>query len=288
MCAVWAIALIGASLGMTARAATTASEEGDRETVRPVNAAWMLEGGSSHLGDTYLSPLKYTGWNAAFQYERMQPMKFDPERWNMQWRMGLEGNVADNPAKNATMYYVNLNLSWGMMRKFRLPWGIGAGAGGFAGVNGGCVYNSRNGNNPASAKADVTVGVTGYLYRRVNIGRLPVMVKWQTQLPLVGAFFSPEYDELYYEIYLGNRKNLVHCAWPGNFFRWDNLITADLDLGNTHLIAGMRSRVYSTGVNNINTRIFSWAFVLGVGGDWMSVNPRKGPAGETQRIIYAY
>lgn len=258
------------------------------ETVRPVNSVWMVEGGSSHLGDTYLSPLKYTGWNASLQYERMQAMRHDPERWNMQWRMGVEVNGADNPAKNSTMYYANANVSWGMMRKFTLPWGIGAGAGGFAGVNLGCVYNGRNGNNPASAKADATVGVTGYLYRRFSIGRLPVMVKWQTQLPLAGAFFSPEYDELYYEIYLGNHRNLAHCAWPGNFFRWDNLLTADMDFGNTHLIAGMRSRVYSTGVNHINTRIFTWAFVLGVGGDWMSVSPRRGARGETQRIVYAY
>ena len=82
---------------------------------------------------------------------------------------------------------------------------------------------------------------------------------------------------------------MAHFAWPGNFFRWDNLVTADLDLGNTHLVFGMRSRVYSTGVNNINTRIFSWGAVIGVGGDFLSVNPRKGcPGDDTVRIVYAY
>ena len=280
--------MLGAA-ALAGTAVVTAGDDVGAEPLRPVNSVWMFEAGSSHLGDTYLSPLKYTGWNAALQYERMQAMKFSPERWNMQWRAGVEVNGADNPAGNATMYYLNASLSWGMMRKMSLPWGIGAGAGGFAGVNLGCVYNGRNGNNPASAKADATVGVTAYLFRRFRLGRLPVMVKWQTQMPLAGAFFSPEYDELYYEIYLGNRRNLVHMAWPGNFFRWDNLVTAGFEFGGTQLTAGMRSRVYSTGVNNINTRIFSWAFVLGVGGDWMSLSRgRGGCSDDTRGIVYAY
>ena len=114
------------------------------------------------------------------------------------------------------------------------------------------------------------------------------MLRWQTTMPLTGVFFSPEYDELYYEISLGNHGGLVHGAWPGNYFRWVNLVTADLDFAATRLRVGFRSRILSSEVNHITTRIFSYAFVLGVTGDWLSLSPRKGVPEETARIIYAY
>ena len=94
-------------------------------------------------------------------------------------------------------------------------------------------------------------------------------------MPLMGAFFSPEYDELYYEIYLGNHHGLAHFGWPGNIFRWDNLVTADLQLGTSQLRVGFRSRIFSSEVNHITTRNFSYAFVLGVVSDWLSVSPRR-------------
>lgn len=74
---------------------------GDDEVLRPVNSSYMVDIGSSHLADTYLSPLKYTGWNAAFQYERMQAMKFRPDSWRQQLLIVLEVNSAENPARNA-------------------------------------------------------------------------------------------------------------------------------------------------------------------------------------------
>ena len=149
------------------------------------------------------------------------------------------------------------------------------------------MYNRRNGNNPAALKTDLTLGVIGAVSRGLRIGRLPVTLRWQSALPLVGALFSPEYDELYFEMYLGNRHGLVHCAWPGNFFRWDNLVTADIGLGNTALRLGFRSDIYSQKVNHIPTRNFSYAFVLGVVTDFISVSPRRSlPSGNNVEWAY--
>jgi len=262
--------------------------EVDCEVIRPVNSSYMVEVGSSHVADTYLSPLKYTGWNAAFQYERMQAMKFAPERWRQQLMVGIEVDGAENPARNADMYYGNISASWGMMRVWHLPCSIAVGAGGSVGANLGGLYNERNGNNPAAAKADITINATGYATWHTRLWRMPVMLRWQTTMPLTGVFFSPEYDELYYEIYLGNRHGLVHGAWPGNLFRWDNLVTADLDFATTRLRVGFRSRILSTEVNHITTRIFSYAFVLGVTGDWISLSSRRGLPESTARTIKAY
>ncbi len=266
------------------------AEESDvTETVRPVNSSWTVEAGSSHIGDTYLSPLKYTGWHTALHYERLQAMKFSPEAWRQQLKIGAQYNHAQNPARNASMQYASIGASWGMLHLWRLPYNITLAAGGSAEGNFGAVYNRRNGNNPVSAKADITANLTGWATWSTRIGRMPVLLRWQTTMPLIGAFFSPDYDELYYEIYLGNRHGLVHCAWPGSMFRWDNLVTADLDFATTRLRVGFRSDIFSSEINHITTRIFSYAFVLGVTGDWFSVSARRGvPSEATTKFIYAY
>lgn len=257
--------------------------------LRPVNSAFMLEAGSSHLLDTYLSPLKYTGWQAAFSYQRIQAMKFSPAKWRQQLDLGIEISRGSNPARNASLLYGNLSASWAMSRLWKLPWRLRVTAGAIAGANLGGIYSNRNGNNPAALKADLSLGAMASLGWDLRLWRLPVGLRWQTSMPLAGVFFSPEYDELYYEIYLGNRHGLAHFGWPGNLFRWDNLVTADLRMGNTSLRVGFRSRIYSTEVNHITTRMFSYSFVLGVVTDWLSVSPRSSmPGRKGDNVEWAY
>lgn len=255
--------------------------------LRPVNSAYMLSAGSAHVADTYLTPLKYEGWNAAFRYERLQAMKFSPDNWRQQLRIGVEVNSGENPARNARMYYLNLAASWGMIHVWKLPCGVQLGLGGSSGVDLGGLYNTRNGNNPADAKADWTVNLTGTAAWRFTMDHLPVTLRWQSTLPVTGIFFSPEYDELYYEMYLGNHSGLVHGAWWGNFFRWQNLVTADIGLGSWDIRVGFESSVLSTKASDIVTRCYNFSFVLGVSGNWFSINPRKGVPSPETRIIDA-
>ena len=67
--------------------------------------------------DTYLTPLKYDGWHAAFDYQRYQAMKFAPRDWTMRLSLNLSVDKTDNPARNASMWDIMLTADWGMMRK---------------------------------------------------------------------------------------------------------------------------------------------------------------------------
>ncbi len=258
------------------------------ESVRPVFAAYTFEVGSSHVADTYISPVTYSGWSGALGYQRMQAMKFDPERWVMQLEARAEIDRGRNRADNASMWRLDLGTRWGMMRRWRdvLTPGLTLAVGGSTGIEGGALYNPRNGNNPASAKLAWTVNLTGYASYSLNIGPLPVTFRYQPTLPLAGAFFSPQYDELYYEIYLGNRSGLAHFAWPGNRLALTNLVTADLRFGATSLRLGYRNLVYSSSVSNLVCNITTHAFVLGVSGEWLSVNPSARP-NQSSKIISA-
>lgn len=257
-------------------------------SLRPVTATYSIETGSSHLADTYLSPIKYSGWSAAFSYERWQAMKFSPEKWVMQLSVRAELDRAVNPAKNSAIWNAGMRGSWSMMRRYRLPVErLTAGIGPMTDLHFGCMYLPRNGNNPAQAHAAFTVGIAAFLTYGLHIGRLPVTIGYQPSLPLVGAFFVPEYGELYYEISLGNHPNSVHAAWPASYRAIYNLITSDLHLGSTTLRLGYRFDLISSQANHITSRHITHMAVIGIGGEWLSVAQRR-PLTDTSRIISAY
>ena len=255
-------------------------------TLRPVTSSYTYEIGGATLANTYLTPLKYKGWDMALKYERMQAMKFNPEKWVMRLTAGIDLNRTDNPAKNATMWRLVADFSWGMTYRFKLPHNITLAGGGSTSLDLGCVYNARNGNNPVAVEAAWTVNLTGYASWNVKIGRLPVTLRYQPTIPLTGVFFSPDYGELFYEIYLGNHSGLAHCAWWGNYFRMENLVTADMHLGATSLRVGFRNNILSTSINDITTRTITYSAVIGVTTEWISLNPSR-KADNNARIISA-
>ena len=59
-------------LSLAATAAVAQNDSAAVEILRPVTSAYSIEVGSSHLTDTYLTPLNYDGWTAAMSYERLQ------------------------------------------------------------------------------------------------------------------------------------------------------------------------------------------------------------------------
>ncbi len=256
--------------------------------LRPVHASYTASFGTAHTADTYLSPLRYSGVALSLDYERHQAMRFDPENWTMRLAGSLEGMRTQSPARNSTMWEAMLRLSWGMTHRWQLPADITVAAGGSTGLNLGCLYSERNSNNPASAKASWTVNIAASAIWKHRFGRLPVTIAWQPALPVAGIFFAPEFGQLYYEIYLGERSGLAHFGWWGNYFAMENLVTADLHLGeSTSLRLGFRSNVLSTRVHDITTRIYNTSFVIGVSGQWLSYSPAKKLSDKT-RIITAF
>ncbi len=263
------------------------AQEADQPPLRPVYSAYMAEVGTGHLADTYLTPLHYDGIHVGLLYERTQAMKFSPERWIQQLVFGLDGDLTENPARNANMYNAALQLSWRMMRRWQLPaYNLTLGIGGAATLDGGCLYLDRNGNNPAQAQCSITIDAAGYAAWKSQLWRVPFTLRYQAVLPLTGAFFAPNYGQLYYQIYLGDRSHLAHAAWWGNFFRLDNLLSADLHFGATTLRLGYRAEIFSSKVNNIVSRNISHSFVLGICTEWISLRPGKKLP--DARIISAY
>lgn len=278
-------------LSLAATAAVAQNDSAAVEILRPVTSAYSIEVGSSHLTDTYLTPLNYDGWTAAMSYERLQAPRFNPAGAIMQLRGRLSVDRDQNPARNATIWGLDLNVDWGVLwrlKSSRLPRGLALSGGINTGIDLGALYLARNGNNPVTAKAAWTVGISAMAVYNFRLGALPLTLRYQPSLPLTGVFFSPDYGELYYEIYLGNRSGLVHCAWPGNYFRLDNLVTLDLRFKGATLRLGYHNEVYSGKVNNIVSGHTVHSFVIGLANEWISLSPRRKLSDDAKIISAIY
>ncbi len=257
--------------------AAKAAESDSVVVERPVVSVYSLEAGTAHIAQTYLSPLRYSGLALALSYERMQAMRFDPDRWVMRLSGRLDGaRTYNNPARNASMWDLDLSLGWSMSYRRNFgAWSLYGG--GYTSAEVGVLYASRNGNNPVAAKAAWNIGITAAAVYHTSLKGRPLTLRYLAEMPLTGIFFAPEYGELYFEIYLGNHKGLVHGAWPGNYFRLNNLLTADIALGRTILRLGYRCGITSTKANGIVGRHIAHTAVVGIASEWISLSPSRKP-----------
>jgi hypothetical protein len=225
----------------------------------------MVDVGYASVHDSYLTPITYDGLDLAIGYEAMRSVRGG--KWLWQLQVGADYNYTENKARNNDIHLLLGDIAFDMQRQWRgaIARRVNLSAGPMTQLRAGIAYNAVNSNNPVSARAHWNVGVTGMAWLDTRLWRLPVTLRYQAQLPVAGIFFAPEYDESYYEIYLGNHKGLVHAGWWGNRFDMTNYLGADLHLGKTVLRIGYRSRLEHWQVNGLKVHDFSHALVLGIG-----------------------
>lgn len=270
--------------------AQDSSEVAKSKLARPVLSSFMIDFGKASVLDTYLSPLRYRGLNARLEYERMQAMKFNPEKWIMQYEAGIDYSPAKNPAGSRLFHTLMADFKWGMMNRWKnLPFrGLQLYAGSSTQFRGGAIYAPSNSNNVVSVKMGWNVAFSGMVVYNMCIGKMPLTFRYQVTLPLVGVTYSLDYGENYFEMYEGNHSGLVHFAWIGNCFGITNFVTADMHLGCTTLRLGYRNVVETSWLNNLNTQMFRNSFVLGVGGEWLTLRPSSKVSEKTRLISAMY
>lgn len=231
---------------------------------RPVKGSYALTIGHTEAVSTYLSPLRYTGTIYGASGEWAKVFQHSPRNWIMRFEGGADWMSLLNPAQTAAMYGAEGRFNWSLMRRFNTACGISLYAGAGADLEAGILYLPRNGNNPANANAAIGLSLAGGASYRLTLGRLPVLISDNVRVPSLSLFFSPQYGETYYEIYLGNTAGLVHAGWWGNRFCIANTLSFSLDFGRTAMQLGYRYEYNSAHACRLNTRISSHAFVIGV------------------------
>lgn len=226
---------------------------------------FTVDAGYASIHDSYLTPITYDGMDLAMQYEAMRSIR--DNQWLWQLQVGADYNYVENDAQNNELHKLMGDITFDMQRQWRqlIAHKINVSVGPMTQLRAGIIYNDANSNNPVSVRAHWNVGVTGMATMDTRMWRLPVTLRYQAQLPALGVFFAPEYDESYYEIYLGNHRNLAHLGWWGNRLDMTHYLGADLHLGKTTLRLGYRTRMEHWSVNHLKVHDVTHSFVLGIG-----------------------
>ena len=248
----------------TERQAVEMLQAAPEARTRFTTRATMYGAGFTNVYDTYLSPQEYKGIEFRISRESMRMT-----RWmdgNLSLQSFFQGNVGytHNHVDNNNTFSALANWNYGLHYNFRLAPGFRLLAGGVADLNGGFVWNLRNGNNPASARAYVNLAASGMAIWKLRIRQYPITLRYQLNLPVMGVMFSPNYGQSYYEIFtLGNADGVVRFTSLHNQPSLRQMLTADFPVGRARMRLAYLCDLQQSHVNDIKTHAYSHVFMVG-------------------------
>lgn len=241
------------------------AQEDSLRATRYVMRSTLFGVGHSNVFETYLSPLEYTGTEVRFLHESMRMTRLLGGKVSGQGLIQVNASYNKNISQTAEMYAGLVNWSYALHYQFRMNDDkLKILVGPMLDLNGGVVYNRRNSNNPAQAKAYGGLGASGMLIYKFRIARYPLTVRYQANLPLLGVMFSPEYGESYYEIFsLGNGgRNVVFTSLHNNP-SLRQMVTLDFPIRNVTMRVGYVCDIQQSKVNNLKSHAYSHDFMIG-------------------------
>ena len=241
------------------------AQEDSLRATRYVMRSTLFGVGHSNVFETYLSPLEYTGTEVRFLHESMRMTRLLGGKVSGQSLIQVNASYNKNISQTAEMYAGLVNWSYALHYQFRMNDDkLKILVGPMLDLNGGVVYNRRNSNNPAQAKAYGGLGASGMLIYKFRIARYPLTVRYQANLPLLGVMFSPEYGESYYENFsLGNGgRNVVFTSLHNNP-SLRQMVTLDFPIRNVTMRVGYVCDIQQSKVNNLKSHAYSHDFMIG-------------------------
>ncbi len=236
-----------------------------REAERPITRATLYGVGFTNVFDTYLSPQEYTGIDFRISRESMRMMKWGDGRVSRQTLFQADLGYTHNKVENNNMFNGLANWNYALHYHFPLTPNFRLLAGGVADLNGGFLYNLRNGNNPAQARAYINLAASGMAIWKLRIRQLPITLRYQVNLPLLGMMFMPAYGQSYYEIFsLGHTDGVVNFTSLHNQPSLRQMLTADIPVGKVTMRVAYVWDAQQAKVNEIKTHTYSHVFMVGM------------------------
>ncbi len=259
---------------------------------KPVNLSYrstLIGGGLYNIYDTYLTPgneSKYNGWGIRVLSDHMKMTDLWDGNISTQQLIDIDFSSTRNKTETASDYSLFIDYSYGLHYHFRPLPKLRLLAGSNINPFLGAIYNTRNGNNPVSAKVNVNLSLSGMADYRFQIKNQPFTIRYQMDVPFIGCMFSPQQGESYYEISLGNHDNLVHFASFHNQFIMKNYFTIEMPLQPITLRLTYLNNLYNTNVGGIKTSIHSNTFLIGFVKEFFSIPGRKQINGNKYRRVF--
>ena len=242
---------------------------------RYVTRATMYGIGYTNVFDTYLSPQEYKGIDFRISRETMRMTKLLDGNVSVQNFFQANIGYTHNHAENNNTFNGLVNWNYGLHYQFRITENLLAGA--LADINGGFVYNLRNTNNPASARAFINLDASAMAIWHAKIKNYPLTFRYQVNVPVVGAMFSPHYGQSYYEIFtLGNSDGVIQFTSLHNQPSVRQMLSIDFPVRYAKLRFSYMADLQQSDVNNIKTHTYSHVFMVGFVKDLYLIRNKNG------------
>ena len=247
------------------------------ETHRYLTRAMSYGIGYTNVYDTYLSPQEYKGIDFRFSRETMRMTKMFDGNVSVQNFFQANLSYTHNRADNNNTFAGLINWNYGWHYQFHITENFKLLAGGLGDFNGGFVYNLRNSNNPTSARAYINLAASGMLIWRTRIKNLPLIVRYQANVPVAGVLFSPNYGQSYYEIFtLGNWSGVINFTSLHNQPSIRQFFTVDVPISRSRLRFSYLWDIQQSKVNQLRTHTYGYIFMIGVVRDLYRIRNKNG------------
>lgn len=231
---------------------------------RPIQRATQYGLGWANMYDTYLSPQEYRGIEFRLTRESLRQTRW--AEGNLMRQVFFQGyaNYTHNHVDNNNTLSALVNWNYGLHYRFHVARGLRLLAGGLVDASGGFVWNMRNGNNPASARAAVALDASVAAVWDFRVRRVPFTLRYQLDVPLAGAMFSPHYGQSYYEIFsLGHAGGVVRFTSLHNRPSWRHRLSLDFPAGRLRMRLTYLWDAQQAELNHIRTHAYSHVFLVG-------------------------
>lgn len=237
----------------------------------PVKHTTSIGFGQANLYDTYLSPLKYSGISFLLQYERNSRKRLFGKPSFKQIVFNINFANTENTAKNNHIQALLTEFRLGYYRPIELTTHLENRIGLVGDITTGIIYNHRNSNNPASAKLSGNISLSGQILKQIR----KCLVRYQIDIPIIGCFFSPAYRQSYYEIWLGNRSQIMHLATIHNQRSLLSKLSVDIPVKKTTIRLSLQNTFHQTYQNSLNYHLYNHCFMIGITNTTINLKHRK-------------
>lgn len=240
-------------------------EEG---TTFPYPKNTLLYGaGLTNQYDSYLSPMEYSGVQLDLLYarERLIGRKQEHPHLCHQSLLNLQLHTSTNISKVSRFMGGDIHYDAGWYYNW---WHVGTPrlsirAGGQAGTTIGGLYNNHSGNNPANAHAAVRASASVGAQYILPLRRTQLNFRYQADLPMLGAAFSPDYGQSFYELWKHGYYHNICLTSLINAFSLRQLALFGIRLPHSTLTFGYKADIRQAKLNNLRQHQYAHTFMIG-------------------------
>ncbi len=218
--------------------------------------------GTSNILDSYLSQEKYHGTELRYLSHTTRHLS---DMWKeVLIHQGIIANV--NPRSEDNTEQLGMYLfDYGRYKQIKQTDKLHLFVGGMAEIGGGFLYNTRNTNNPAQGRLYLHVSPSVIGEYSFTLFHKSLMARYELSVPLLGALFTPNYGQSYYEIFSeGNYDHNIILTTPLNAPSLRHSITVDIPFSRVDLRVGYLGDYQQAKANNLKYHTYSHLLTVGI------------------------